>query len=606
MSDNPGHLGAIVQPDRSTRFTLWAPKHPRVRLFFPESGKRLEMDASADGYHTLATAAPNGTRYGFELGDGPLRPDPASRAQPDGVHAPSMVVEWPSPPEPFKNRPLEHHVIYELHVGTFTSEGTFDAIIPKLAHLRRVGVTAIELMPIAQFPGARNWGYDGVLPFAAQWSYGGVAGLRRLVDACHGHGLACFLDVVYNHTGPEGNYLAEFGPYFTDRYKTPWGAAINFDGRDSDHVREYFIQSALHWTRDCGIDGLRVDAVHAIIDHTAAPFIQDLTARVHRAASEQGRAVHVIAESCDNDPRLLRDPAVGGAGMDGCWNDDFHHAVRAALTGERRGYYASYGEPGQIASCVRERFVFTGQHAPAFGRRHGAPAPDIARGRLVAFTQNHDQVGNRPLGDRLDREAGLDGSRVAAALVLLSPFTPMLWMGEEHAEPAPFQYFVSHGDPELVEAVRRGRAAEFADFETGRPVPDPQAEETFLRSKISWPVLDAPPHRAMLAYYTRLIELRRDLRVVARADAVRCEAAGPVIVMWYGEATPAIVIANVSPSPRRIPPPSGAPGAEELKIVLNSEDPTWGGGRAAASTLSRDLWEVPARTALVLAPPEPA
>lgn len=374
------HLGPELLASGLTRFTLWAPSQRRVQIRFPKSDRSLAMSRDERGYHTVTTEAPAGTRYAFMLEDGRLRPDPASRSQPDGVHAPSMVVDRDRPRSGFINRPLSEHVIYELHVGTFTPEGTFEAIIPRLDDLRRLGITAIELMPIAQFPGSRNWGYDGVLPFAAQWSYGGIAGLRRLVDACHERGIACFLDVVYNHMGPEGNYLAEFGPYFTDRYKTPWGAALNFDGRDSDEVREYFIQSSLHWTVACGIDGLRVDAVHAIVDHTATPFIQELTERNHAAARVRDRTIHVIAESCDNDPRLVREPPAG-IGMDGCWNDDFHHALRSAITGERRGYYAAYGEPGQIARCLQDRFVFTGQFSSGFGRRHGSPAGDVPHGR---------------------------------------------------------------------------------------------------------------------------------------------------------------------------------------------------------------------------------
>lgn len=598
------HLGARILPDGSTKFTLWAPKHEKVHVVFPQSGKRQLMESAQDGYRTLTTSAAAGTRYFFELSEARLRPDPASRAQPDGVHEASMVVDW-STPAPFANRPLEEHVIYELHVGTFTPEGTFDAIVPRLETLRTLGVTAIELMPIAQFPGGRNWGYDGVLPFAAQSSYGGVDGLRRFVDACHAHGLACILDVVYNHMGPEGNYLSEFGPYFTDRYKTPWGAALNFDGRDSDHVREYFIQSALHWTRDCGIDGVRVDAVHAIIDHTATPFIQDLTSRVHEAAREQGRLVHVIAESCDNDPSLLRSREQHGVGIDGCWNDDFHHAVRAALTGERRGYYKAYGIPEQIATCVRDRFVFTGQYSESFGRRHGAPASDIPHRQLVTFTQNHDQVGNRPLGDRLDKDAGLDGARVAAALVLLSPFTPMLFMGEEHAEPAPFQYFVSHGDPALIDAVRKGRAAEFADFHGSSPVPDPQSEETFLQSKTSWHLRDARPHSTMLAYYARLLHLRTTLNIPARAHQVRCESFDSLVVMWYNDARPTVVLANLAKSTSTVPSNKWPVDTSGLAVVLNSEDRLWD-GRGDRPEFSRHQWSIPPRCAVVLAPTESA
>jgi len=591
-------LGAVPVDEAATRFTVWAPHHERLRIRFPDDGRSEAMTPEQDGYHTSVTFAPVGTRYLFELSNGNLRPDPCSLGQPEGVHGPSIVLPRPRSVSGFRCAPLHEHVLYELHVGTFTQEGTFDAIIPRLDALAELGITAIELMPVAQFPGERNWGYDGVLPFAAQWSYGGLPGLLRLVDACHARGLAVILDVVYNHLGPEGNYLSEFGPYFTDRYKTPWGAALNFDGPQSDHVREYFIQSSLLWTRDCGIDGLRLDAVQAIVDRTARTFIEELAARNHDAAAASGRRVLLIAESNDNDPRLVRDRIRGGVGLDGCWNDDFHHAVRTALTGDRRGHFASYGEPSQIARAVRDRYVFTGQYARAFGRRHGAPADDVEHGRLVVYTQNHDQVGNQPRGERLDRVAGLDGARVAAALVLLSPFTPLLWMGEEYADPAPFFYFVSHSDPDLIEAVRRGRARDFAEFFESGEAPDPQSEMAFLDSKLCWSAREGGVHALMLDYYRELLRIRRACRLGHRGREAVSGEDGALVWIDYKADPRLLIVANTGSSPAPIPWPRI--DARSLRLVLDSSARRWGGGTASENR-SASIGQAGARTALVFA-----
>ncbi len=595
-------VGAFIQPDSRTRFTVWAPLHERLRVHFSGSARSLEMSPQADGYHTLVTDAPACTLYQFEFADGRRRPDPASLAQPEGVHGPSMVVDRAAaaPSVPFNNPPLAGHVLYELHVGTFTPEGTFDAVIPRLAGLKHLGVTAIELMPIGQFPGERNWGYDGVTLFAAQRSYGGLEGLRRLVDACHSLGLAVILDVVYNHLGPEGNYLGEFGPYFTDKYKTPWGSALNFDGPSSDHVREFFIQNSLFWTRDCAIDGLRLDAVHAIVDHTASTFVEELAARNHAECRALGRQALIIAESNDNDPRLVRPAGCGGYGLDGCWNDDYHHAIRAAITGDRRGYYSPFGDPGLIATAINNRYAFTGQYSSGYQRRHGAPAPDIDHARLVVFTQNHDQVGNRPLGDRLDHTAGLDGARLAAALVLLSPYTPMLWMGEEYAETAPFQYFVSHTDPGLVEAVRKGRAREFEgfEFEGNATVPDPQSEQTFRRSTLNWSLRADAHHAPMLAYYTELLRLRRALNIPAGAGPVTAHAHGGVITLTYHGKQPIIILANTASTSATAPLPPSPAG---LELLLDSADKRWGGPRSTGLSVPASAPSITlnAKTALV-------
>ncbi|MEX2431196.1 MAG: malto-oligosyltrehalose trehalohydrolase, partial [Dehalococcoidia bacterium] len=410
------------------------------------------------------------------------------------------------------------YVIYELHVGTFSAEGTFDGVIPYLGYLHGLGVTAVEIMPIAQFPGGRNWGYDGVLPYAAQDTYGGPNRFRRLVDACHNAGLAVVLDVVYNHLGPEGNYLADFGPYFTDKYRTPWGQALNFDGPDSDHVRNYFIQNALYWTMDCHVDALRLDAVHAILDHAAYRFIEELGARVHEAAAQAGRSVYLIAESSDNDARLITSQEANGYGMDAQWADDFHHAVHTLITGERAGYYADYGRIEHLAEAYREGFVYTGQYAPYRRRRHGTRPAGVPGERFVICVQNHDQVGNRLLGERLSVLVPFEAQKLAAASMLLAPFVPMLFMGEEYGETAPFQYFMSHTDADLVEAVRKGRKEEFEDFGWAEEPPDPQSPATFEACKLGHALRQSGKHADLLAFYRDLLALRRSIPALAHLD----------------------------------------------------------------------------------------
>ncbi len=578
MTRNLPQLGANPQPDGQTRFTVWAPAAERLALQLVERDVSLPMDLGPFGYHTLLADAPPGTRYQFEFPDGRRRPDPASRAQPHGVHGPSMVVPRTSGPHghPYRCPPLADHVLYELHIGTFSGDGTFGGAIRHLDHLRDLGVTAVEVMPIAQFPGDRNWGYDGVGMFAAQASYGGIEGLRAFIAACHARSLAVIVDVVYNHIGPEGNYLADFGPYFTDRYRTPWGAALNFDGPHSDHVREFFIQSALHWIVECEADGLRLDAIHAIVDHSPITFIEELTARVHQQAAAAGRNALLIAESGDNNPRLVRPPARGGYGLDGCWNDDYHHAVRCALTGESRGYYKPYGQASQISKAIRDRFVFAGEYSSAHERRHGAPAADIPHHQLIAFTQNHDQVGNRPHGDRLDAAAGPAAARTVAALVLLAPFTPMLWMGEEFAETAPFLYFVSHSDSALIEAVRKGRAAEFVEFFANTEPPDPQSPSSFSASKLDWNRIASPDGERRLSFYRALLSLRaahglpRLASTVKPFEGLDTDAAG----FTYGDPPSFALLANAGSQPLCIPLRGFVP-EQHLHIALDTNASTW-------------------------------
>ena len=450
-------------------------------------------------------------------------PDPVSRFQPAGVHGPSRIVDpssfaWTD--AGWSGLAMPDLIIYELHVGTFTPGGTFGDVIPHLRALGDLGVTAIELMPVAQFPGTRNWGYDGVDLYAPQNSYGGPDALKRLVNAAHHEGLAVVLDVVYNHLGPEGNYLGELGPYFSDRYHTPWGAPINFDGPDSDEVRRFFVDNALYWVTEYHVDALRLDAVHGIYDFSAHHILRELADRVHAQAALLGRRVQVIAESGLNDARLLRDPALGGYGLDAQWSDDFHHAVHVALTGEHAGYYMGYRGTRDIAKVMAERFVYDGVYSPYHRRRHGAPATDVSAEHFVVYIQNHDQVGNRALGERLSTLLPFDKLKLGAALLLLSPYVPLLFMGEEYGETNPFQYFVSHTDPALVEAVRTGRRKEFKSFGWADRVPDPQAEQTFARSRLDRAELEgAPWHRELLAMYRDLLHLRRTEPALRPGDA---------------------------------------------------------------------------------------
>jgi maltooligosyltrehalose trehalohydrolase len=485
----------------------------------------VSLTPSDDGhFEGVATDVAAGGQYRYVLDGRVERPDPASRFQPDGVHGPSEVVDpndfqWSD--SHWRGLPLERMIIYELHVGTFTTEGTFEAIIPHLDYLRaELGVTAIELMPVAQFPGERNWGYDGVYPFAPQASYGGPSGLKRLIDACHAKDLAVVLDVVYNHLGPEGNYLADFGPYFTDRYRTPWGQAVNYDGPDSDEVRQYIVSNAVYWITEYHVDGLRLDAIHGIYDFSARHIVAEIADAVHAHAERLGRILPVIAESDLNDVRVTAPRAEGGHGLDGQWNDDFHHALHTVLTGENTGYYQDFGRIEQLARALREGFVYSGQRSAFRRRRHGSSSRNRPPSQFVVSAQNHDQVGNRAHGDRLSTLIPHEALKVAAATLLLGPNVPLLFMGEEYAETAPFLYFVDHGDPPLIEAVRKGRSAEFASFGWTDEIPDPQSPRTFDRSRLTRDRPRTPQQAAMLAWYRALIALRTSVPALGAAANV--------------------------------------------------------------------------------------
>ncbi len=583
ISNSAQKLGAHFRDGRGCDFLVWAPRAQRLdlRLLVP-ADRCTPMQRLPNGYfHLHADDVAPGALYFYRFDTGEDRPDPASRFQPQGVHGPSEVIDprfdWDD--RSWRGMDLRDYVFYELHVGTFTPEGTFDAVIPRLDALKDLGVTAIELMPVAQFPGTRNWGYDGAYPFAAQSSYGGPGGLKRLVNACHRAGLAAVLDVVYNHLGPEGNYLARFGPYFTDFYHTPWGEAINFDRRDSDDVRRYFIENALHWTEDFRFDALRLDAVHAITDTSAQPFLGELAATVHQRAERLGRKIFLFPESDLNDARLVASDPVCGYGLDAAWNDDFHHAIHTLLTSDRQGYYADFGSAAQLACAFSEGFVYSGQHSEYRGRRHGNSSASLPAETFVVFAQNHDQVGNRRLGERLSQIVSFEALKVAAGLVMLSPFLPLIFMGEEYGETAPFQYFVSHDDPGLIEAVRKGRREEFTRFDWQGDIPDPQDESTFLRARIAWDSRNAAPHKFLLAFYKELLRLRREdavfsLRNKKDLEAVALEAPKSLLLRRWGNVQERVAIFNFEREPcsLRVPVPNA-----KWERLLASADSRWGG-----------------------------
>ncbi len=617
MSRTPHHhgsdrLGASYLGGDRTRFECWAPSATSVEVVLDD--RIVPLEAHDDGrHHATVPDVPAGSRYRYRLhrpGHDPLdRPDPASRWQPDGVHGPSAVDDpdvfaWTD--DGFTPPPLFRQVIYELHVGTFSPAGTFDGVIDRLPHLVELGVTSIELLPVWQFPGARNWGYDGVLPSAVQDSYGGPDGLRRLVDTAHAAGIGVILDVVHNHLGPEGNYLDDFGPYTTDRYTSPWGPAMNVDGPGADHVRRWIVESVVGFVRDHHIDGFRLDAVHGIIDQSAVHLLEELTTAAKAEGARLGKQIQVIAESDLCDPKLIRPIDEHGFGLDAQWADDFHHAVHVGLTGEDDGYYVDYAGLTDLGAMLRDRYVFAGRYSPYRERTVGRPAPDVSYDRFVVCVQNHDQVGNRMLGERLSALTDADGQRFAAAMLLTSPFVPMLFMGEEYAEPAPFQYFVSHGDDDLQTAVREGRRAEFAAFAWQGEAPDPNDPATFERSRIDVGLARQPgEHAVMFAFYRHLIELRRELPLLhdpSAPDPVATAVPGRQAIAWQrpdvGEAI--IVAANAEHDAVTFDL-EDAPGPWTMRF--DSSDPRWGGGgpTPAPDAQSPTLQlTVPGRTVVVL------
>ena len=588
--------GAIAQRGEECAFRVWAPRAGEVELVLIGEGRgpcRMQRDEEGYFNHLEARVA-EGQRYVYRLDGGEDRPDPCSLWQPEGVGGPSAVVRpgrfaWTD--TAWKGIRREELVFYELHVGTFTAEGTFEGVIPRLGALRELGITAVEIMPVGQFSGGRNWGYDGVLPYAAQNTYGGPVGLHRLVDACHSAGLAAFLDVVYNHLGPEGNYLSEFGPYFTDRYKTPWGQAVNYDDCGCDGVRNFILDNACMWLEEFHFDGLRLDAIHAIYDMGAHHILRAIQEVAEEVQERSGRMIHIIAESDLNDPRILWPPERGGYGLSAQWSDDFHHAVHAFLTGERRGYYDGYGKMRQLADVLNTPFLYAGNYCRHRGRKHGAPPVGLGGDRFVVCIQNHDQVGNRARGDRLGTILGSPAKqRLAASLLLLAPHLPLLFMGEEYGEENPFPFFCSFCGPELVQAVREGRKKEFADFHAGAgEIPDPDAVETFNSARLSWSWPEGTAHAGLRRMYADLLKARREWPALRdfehrRARLLPDVQRGPILELVRGNADSAqavVVYWNLSDAPQSLP----AEGRASWVILFSSEWARYCGNRRDSSRM---------------------
>jgi maltooligosyltrehalose trehalohydrolase len=566
-------------------FRAWAPlanqlsaciTHPRPAI--------LPMERDADDVFTaFAELLPAGAEYYFEQNGDRRRPDPVSRFQPHGVHGASQVVDrdafaWTD--RDWTGIALEDFIIYELHTGTFTSEGTFEGAIGMLPYLRELGITALELMPVAAFPGSRNWGYDGVYLYAPHTAYGGPTGLKRLIDACHSEGMAVVLDVVYNHLGPEGNYLGEYAPCFTDVYRTPWGTAINFDGPQSDGVRRFFIDNALYWLTEYHIDALRLDAIHGIYDFGAHHVLREMAEAFQRQAQALGRKAWLIAESDLNDPRVIKPAAIGGHGIDTQWNDDFHHSLHTLLTAARHGYFVDFGRIEDLRKAIVEGFVYDGRRSAYRQRRYGASSAANPGRQFVVFNQNHDQIANADAGTRLSAMLAPEQQKLAAAILLCAPNLPMLFMGEEFGASSPFDYFTSFADPALARAVSEGRRREYEPFFKSRAFPDPQAPETFDRSRIDWAESTCSPHSELLAFYRALIALRKANRCLSncRKDLTQVDFSEAKRWMIIRRGDPsgevALTFCNLSAQEQEVPLPAGASGA---RLVLFTGDQRFGG-----------------------------
>jgi maltooligosyltrehalose trehalohydrolase len=555
-------------------FSVWAPHAKTVDLLLDE--QRIPLARAAPDYWQVDVSAHAGQNYKYSLDGGAGLPDPRSRWQPAGVHGASQVLESRVTDGPvpirggFRPVPLSEAIIYELHVGTFTPEGTYAAAQMKLPHLCNLGVTHLELMPLATFPGQRGWGYDGVDLFAPFPAYGTPAELAAFVRACHACGLAVLLDVVYNHLGPDGNYLGSYGPYFTDRYKTGWGAAINYDGANSDEVRRFVIDNALMWLKDYEFDGLRLDAVHAIFSFEAVHLLEELSNAVKAFGKEADRHLLLIAESDLNDPRLVHPASRGGYGLDAQWTDDFHHAMHRYFTGETDGYYADYQGLRDVAAALRDGYVYQGQYSAHRGRRHGRAPAGVLPQQLIVSAQNHDQIGNRAQGERLSSLLETGALKAVAALTLLSPFVPLLFQGEEWGAATPFLYFTDHQDPELGRLVAEGRSKEFSAFRWQGAVPNPQELSTFERSKLDWSELSQPRHAELFDWYRRLIRLRKDrpeLPRESRVDAPRPEVSFDEAAQWLTFVHNGVLVAlNWRDRAQEVPMPRG-----EWNLLMRSD-----------------------------------
>lgn len=567
--------GAEYLKDNKTRFCVWAPFKKKVAVRLKDK-KPIPLNKDKNGYwEGIVEDTGPGDLYKFIIDKEQEFPDPASRSQPEGVHSWSQIVDpnfsWQD--KDWKGLLISKMTIYELHVGTFTEEGTFEGVINKLDHLLELGINTIEIMPISQFPGDRNWGYDGVYPYAAQYSYGGVEGLKKMIDACHRKGIAVLLDAVYNHMGPEGNYLSQYGPYFTEKYQTPWGAALNFDDKHSDEVRNFFLQNALMWLEEFHFDGLRLDAIHEIIDRGARHLLKEMSQKVDELEKKTGRSYVLIAESDLNDTKVVNSYDKGGFGLEGQWVDDFHHGVHTLLTGETDGYYSDYGNISHLAKSFKQGFIYDGIYSSHRKRTIGNSPKDLPLYHFVVSVQNHDQVGNRMLGDRLPNLISFEALKLAAGVMITSPFVPMLFMGEEFAEDNPFQYFVSHGDQDLVKAVQQGRKREFEYFLTHEgEFPDPQSMETFNNSKLNWNFQKDQTKKHIFEFYKFLLKLRSEGEFEAfRNREIQTEISEENQLLMVS-ANGLFAAFNFSKNPQGIKLPAG-----DWNLLLASADKKWGG-----------------------------
>ena len=592
---NQRTLGVTYSSD-TTSVRVWAPLAQSVALHVCSQDIKIPLHQEGSYWCTDTSQLRPGDLYKFILNDAIERPDPASLAQPEGVHGPSQVLDiagfaWSD--ANWHNIPLDDYLLYELHTGTFSAEGTFAGIEARLDYLVELGINAIEIMPVAQFPGTRNWGYDGVCPYAVQHSYGGAIGLQKLVDACHQRGLAVVLDVVYNHIGPEGNYLTDFGPYFTTKHQTPWGNALNFDDDYSDSVRRYFIENVLMWFRDFHIDALRLDAVHAIHDASETHLLREMKQHVDALMEQTGEQYYLIVESDLNETKFIQPLDKEGYGMDAQWNDEFHHALRVSAGGERNGYYADYNGIQHLAKAYRDAYVYDGMYMERRARIVGKSTEGHAGREFIVFSQNHDQIGNRMLGERPSQLVSFEMQKLMAGAVISSPYLPMLFMGEEWGELNPFLYFVSHSDLSLIEAVRQGRKKEFAAFHGPFAAPDPQAEQTFEQSKLNWDRLNQEPHKTLLRYYKTLLGLRKQssLRHPNRESvAVVADQLHQTITLFRQHAQPeddremetVVCLMNFSSNPQALRLPASQTVWHKL---LDSADPQWHGPAAAPASL---------------------
>jgi maltooligosyltrehalose trehalohydrolase len=597
------NIGALYQPDQSCEFTVWAPQKKQIEVrLCGANDQRIPLKQIPNGYwHARVLDLPPDATYAYIIDGECERPDPASFNQPNGVHKPSGIVDhhahaWND--AAWKGIPLNEMIMYELHVGTFTDQGTFAGIMDKLDYLTDLGINTIEIMPVSQFPGSRNWGYDGVHPFSVQNTYGGPHGLKKLVDLCHQKGLAVILDVVYNHLGPEGNYLSNFGPYFTDKYQTPWGWAINFDDAHSPGVRNYFIQNALYWFDYFHIDALRLDAIHGIYDFGAKHILKEMSEAVDAFNAQNGRAHYLIAESDLNDRRVIEPKEQEGYGMDAQWLDDFHHAFRTLVTNDRKGYYKDFGRLDQMAKAYQDGFVYDWIYSLHRKKNFGSSSSHLEADKFVVFAQNHDQVGNRMNGERLTLLTDFESLKLAAGCVLLSPHIPMLFMGEEFGADTPFLYFISHLDADLVKAVQNGRKAEFAAFDWQGEPPDPQAEDTFNRSRLNWGSLKETDKHTLFSFYQYLIRLRKQVKALntltKKGLSVRPDLASGILVVsreagadtqTKDDQSRTVVVFNFQQKKTQTRMESAS---EPLYPVVNSADVQWGGPGAGSDDFIAD------------------